>query len=63
MIENRQQYENTQVKLHALQELYDRKRDSEGDPRTLELTLRSLKGRINRFQEELTRYAASSGTS
>jgi predicted nucleic acid-binding Zn-ribbon protein len=59
MIENEQQLKNTRQKLQELQELFDRKKSSGEGGRALELTLRSLKGRINRLQEELARYAAS----
>lgn len=56
MIENRLQCENARAKLEELQQLYDRKRNEPGDTHVRELTLRSLKQRINRFEEELTRY-------
>ncbi len=56
MIENPLQCEHARAKLGELQLLYDRKRSESGDSHVRELTLRSLKHRINRFAEELTRY-------
>ena len=56
MIENQFQCENTRAKLQELQLLYDQKRNELGESHVRELTLRSLKHRINRFAEELTRY-------
>lgn len=58
MIENQHQFENTQAKLLELQQLYERKRTEAGDAHVRELTLRSLKHRINRFTEELARYTS-----
>ena len=58
-IENRRQLENTRAKLQELEDLY-RKAD-EGpatDDHVRELTLRSLKKRINRFKEDITRIEA-----
>ncbi len=58
-IENRRQLENTRAKLQELEELY--RKTSEGiatDDHVRELTLRSLKKRINRFKEEITRFEA-----
>jgi hypothetical protein len=56
MIENQLQFENTRAKQQELQQLYERKRNETGDAHVRELTLRSLKHRINRFAEELARY-------
>ena len=58
-IENRHQLENTRVKLHELEQLYTK--TSEGpaaNEHVRELTLRSLKKRINQFKEEITRFEA-----
>jgi hypothetical protein len=62
MIENQRQFENTKVKLLELQQLYERKRQESGDPHVRELTLRSLKNRINQFTEELARYSTHLGS-
>lgn len=56
MIENQVQFENTRTKLQALQQFHERKRNETGDAHVRELTLRSLKHRINQFTEELARY-------
>jgi septation ring formation regulator EzrA len=62
-IENGRQLENTRKKLQELQELYDetlhRPADSE---HVRELTLRSLKKRINQFKEEITRFEVRTGS-
>ena len=64
-IENRRQLENTRAKLQDLEQLYVK---TQQDPATSEhvreLTLRSLKKRINQFKEEVARFEAraSSGT-
>ena len=57
-IENRRQCENTQAKLRELEELYERKRQEPNDEHVRELTLRSLKKRINQFKEEIARFEA-----
>jgi hypothetical protein len=57
-IENRRQWENTRVKLKELEELHERKRRESGDAHIHELTLRSLKKRINQFKEEMARFEA-----
>ena len=57
-IENRRQLENTRAKLLELEQLYESKRQEPGDEHTGELTLRSLKKRINQFTEEIARYEA-----
>jgi hypothetical protein len=41
-----------------LEELYERKRQEPGDDHVRDLTLQSLKRRINRFKEELARFEA-----
>jgi septation ring formation regulator EzrA len=64
-IENRRQLENTRMKLQELEQLYVK---AQQEPATSEhvreLTLRSLKKRMNQFKEEITRFEAraSSGT-
>lgn len=55
-IENRRQWENTQAKLWELEQLYEKKRQQPADAHVQELTLRSLKKRINQFKEEIARY-------
>ena len=55
-IENRRQWENTGRKLRELEELYERKQQETGDAHVRDLTLQSLKRRINRFKEEMARF-------
>jgi hypothetical protein len=63
-IENQPQLENTRRKIQMMQELYDRKRHEPTDNALVqELTLRSLKKRINQFQEEITRFECRMGSS
>jgi hypothetical protein len=58
-IENRRQLENTLAKLAELEQLYEKKRQEPAeDPHLRELTLRSLKKRINQFKEEVSRFEA-----
>ena len=58
-IDNRNQLENTRLKLHELEQLYlETKQGSVTSEHVRELTLRSLKKRINQFKEEITRYEA-----
>jgi hypothetical protein len=58
-IESRRQVENTRAKLRELEQLYAKiRQDPATSERVRELTLRSLKKRINQFQEEITRYEA-----
>jgi ribosome-interacting GTPase 1 len=64
-IENRRQLENTRVKLQELEELYVKTQQGPATSEHVrELTLRSLKKRMNQFKEEITRFEAraSSGT-
>ena len=62
-IENRRQLENTRVKIAELEELYNRKRqETAADAHLQELTLRSLKKRINQFKEEVARFEAHIGS-
>jgi hypothetical protein len=63
-IENRRQLENTRAKLKELEDLYTK--TAEGSARSehvRELTLRSLKKRINQFKEEITRFESRASTS
>ena len=56
-IENRRQLENTRTKLQELEQLYTKIRQGPATSEHVrELTLRSLKKRINQFQEEITRF-------
>ncbi len=57
-IENRHQCDNTRVKLRELEQLHERKQKEPGDEPARELTLRSLKKRINQFKEEIARFEA-----
>ena len=61
-IENRRQCENTRTRLQELEQLYETKRQAQDDDHIRELTLRSLKKRINQFKEEIARYEARAGT-
>jgi hypothetical protein len=50
---------NTRTKLHRLELHYEELRiDSGEDEHVRELTMRSLKGTINQFKEEIARYEA-----
>jgi hypothetical protein len=56
-IETRHQLENTRMKLQELERLYTKIRQgSATSEHVRELTLRSLKKRINQFKEEITRF-------
>jgi len=58
-VENRRQLENTRTKLQELEQLYTKtEQASSGDKHVRELTLRSLKKRINQFKEEIARFEA-----
>jgi uncharacterized small protein (DUF1192 family) len=57
-IENQQQLQNTRMKLQELEQLYAKTQQGSADEHVRELTLRSLKKRINQFQEEITRFEA-----
>ena len=62
-IENRRQLENTRLKLDELEQHYAKTRQSSAsDEHIRELTLRSLKKRINQFKEEITRFEARAGS-
>ena len=62
-IENRQQLENTRLKLQELEQLcLETKRGPAANEHVRELTLRSLKKRINQPQEEITRFEARAGS-
>jgi hypothetical protein len=55
-IENRRQLENTRLKLQKLEQLYTKIRQSPAaSEHVRELTLHSLKKRINQFKEEIAR--------
>ncbi len=58
-IENRRQLENTRMKLQELEQLYTKILQGPATREHVrELTLRSLKKRINQFKEEITRFEA-----
>ena len=62
-IENRRQLENTRMKLHELEQLYVRTQQGlASSEHVRELTLRSLKKRINQFKEEIARFEAHAGS-
>lgn len=61
-IDNRRQFENTRAKLRSLEDLYERKRQEPADVHVRELTLRSLKKRINQFKEEMACFEARAGS-
>ena len=60
-IENRRQWENTRAKLRDLEQLYEKTRTESSDPHIRDLTMRSLKKRINQFKEELARFETHAG--
>jgi type VI protein secretion system component VasK len=61
-IENRQQLQNTRAKLEQLERLYSTTRDRPASSEHVrELTLGSLKKRINQFKEEIARFEAGVG--
>ncbi len=63
-IESRHQLENTRLKLHELEQLYlETKQGPAISEHVRELTLRSLKKRINQFKEEITRFEARASSS
>jgi hypothetical protein len=56
-IENRHQLTNTRRKLQELEQLYAKTQQGPASSEHVrELTLRSLKKRINQFKEEITRF-------
>jgi hypothetical protein len=58
-IENQLQLQNTQAKLKELEQLYAATHDrAPSSEHVRELTLRSLKKRINQFREEIARFEA-----
>ena len=61
-IENRRQFENAQAKMEELEQLYEKKRQESGNEHVRELTMRSLKKRINQFKEEIARYEAKTNS-
>ena len=62
--ENRRQLENTRRKLRMMEELYERMRQEPTENALVqELTLRSLKKRMNQFKEEIIRFECRKGPS
>jgi hypothetical protein len=58
-IENRRQLENSRKKLQELEALYVRTQQGQASSEHVrELTVRSLKKRINQFKEEIARFEA-----
>jgi hypothetical protein len=63
-IENRRQLENTRAKLQELEQLCAKTQQATpADDHVRELTIRSLKNRINRLKEEIARFEARAGES
>jgi hypothetical protein len=60
-IENQHQLRGAKAKLRELEELYTNKQN-ESPSRVRELTLLSLKKRINQFTEEIARFESRSRT-
>lgn len=62
-IDSRHQLENTRLKLQELEQLYlETKQGAATTDHVRDLTLRSLKKRINQFKEEITRFEARAGS-
>jgi hypothetical protein len=62
-IENRRQLENTRIKLQELEALFAKTQLSPAaSEHVRELTLRSLRKRINQFKEEITRFEVRTGS-
>ena len=58
-LKNDVELNNTRTKLHRLEMRYEELRyDTREDEHVRELTMRSLKGTINQFKEEIARYEA-----
>lgn len=58
-IENRRQLENTRMKLQELEHLYAKtQQNPAASEHVRDLTLGSLKKRINQFKEEIARFQA-----
>jgi uncharacterized small protein (DUF1192 family) len=62
-LDNHRQCENTRTKLRELEAIHEKKRHEPGDAYVRELTLRSLKKRINQLREEIARFETRTGTS
>jgi hypothetical protein len=62
-IDSRHQLENTRLKLQELEQLYlETKQGAATSEHVRDLTLRSLKKRINQFKEEIARFDARAGS-
>ena len=62
-IDNRHQLDNTRLKLQEMEKLYlETKQGPATSEHVRELTLRSLRKRINQFKEEVTRFEARAGS-
>jgi hypothetical protein len=60
MIENRRQLENTRKKVRSMEDLYAQIADRPAaNDYARDLTLRSLRKRINQFKEEMIRFEAA----
>jgi septation ring formation regulator EzrA len=58
-LKNDTELANTRIKLQRLEKRYEELRnDMSEDEHVRELTMRSLKGTINQFKEEIARYEA-----
>ena len=61
-IENQRQLQTTRIKLAELEQLYvETCNRPTGNEHVRELTLRSVKKRINQFKEEIARFEARCG--
>ncbi len=62
-IDSQHQLENTRLKLQELEQLHlETKQGPVTSEHVRQLTLRSLKKRINQFKEEITRFEARAGS-
>ena len=62
-IENRRQLENTRMKLQELEALFAKTQQGpSASEHVRELTLRSLRKRINQFKEEIVRFEVRAGS-
>ena len=63
-IENARQLEYARLKLQELEQLYARTRQGSAESEHVrELTMQSLKRRINRFKEDIARFEAHASQS
>ena len=59
ILQNDAEVRNTKEKLRELEEHFEKRRhDTDGDPRTHEMSMRSIKRIINQLKEQIARYEA-----